>query len=294
MTSKRVIITIAQIIVGITVAACSKVDYDHKALGFVDRNEMEAAFAKGYHTKQKLDEMMPKAKTVPSPKVDAPQADASVPVVASTSPNPTAVGNAAPTPPTSSQTSESIDINCGTVEACVNTMLLAAGAENIGQAMLTAKRIDAMPKPTRGDRKLARKSNAEGLESLRQKNLNEAIKLFEAAHEADPSDEEAIGNLAYSLSEAKQYQLAEKAAYDALLINPNRANFWSTIAVAKQATGKPSDALKAMWLVWQFAPKKQPLIEAFEKKIGTESDQNIRSLYVSAKSWLVEGQKPKF
>ena len=37
--------------------ACSKVEYDHKALGFADKAAMESAFAKGYQTKQKLDEM---------------------------------------------------------------------------------------------------------------------------------------------------------------------------------------------------------------------------------------------
>jgi uncharacterized protein YecT (DUF1311 family) len=50
--------------------ACSKVEYDHKALGFADSAAMESAFAKGYQTKQKLDEMTPKvaaAPTVPTP-----------------------------------------------------------------------------------------------------------------------------------------------------------------------------------------------------------------------------------
>lgn len=41
----------------IAVTACSKVEYDYKELGFTDKAEMEVAFEKGYHTKQKLIEM---------------------------------------------------------------------------------------------------------------------------------------------------------------------------------------------------------------------------------------------
>ena len=45
----------------LALVACSKVEYDFKALGFADKPEMEAAFAKGYHTKQKFNEMSPNA-----------------------------------------------------------------------------------------------------------------------------------------------------------------------------------------------------------------------------------------
>ena len=33
------------------------VEYDHIALGFATDGEMQAAFARGYHTRQKLEEM---------------------------------------------------------------------------------------------------------------------------------------------------------------------------------------------------------------------------------------------
>lgn len=50
----------------LAISACSKVEYDFKALGFSNTEEMQAAFAKGYHTKKKLDEMIPSA-VVPAP-----------------------------------------------------------------------------------------------------------------------------------------------------------------------------------------------------------------------------------
>ena len=44
-------------------AACSKYDYDYKALGFSSNAEMEEAFSKGYHNKKKLTEMTRSAAT---------------------------------------------------------------------------------------------------------------------------------------------------------------------------------------------------------------------------------------
>lgn len=50
------------IALAIGLSACdNEVQYDPKALGFSGKAEMEAAFERGYHTKQKLMEMMPAA-----------------------------------------------------------------------------------------------------------------------------------------------------------------------------------------------------------------------------------------
>lgn len=51
---------------------CSKVEYDHKALGFNSADDMQSAFAKGYHTKQKLDEMAPPSATPAPVQVETP------------------------------------------------------------------------------------------------------------------------------------------------------------------------------------------------------------------------------
>lgn len=40
-----------------SIGGCSRVESDYKALGFSSAAEMEVAFSKGYHTKQKMDEM---------------------------------------------------------------------------------------------------------------------------------------------------------------------------------------------------------------------------------------------
>ena len=42
------------VVLSLGLMACSKVENDYKALGFTDKTEMEVAFSKGYHTKQRL------------------------------------------------------------------------------------------------------------------------------------------------------------------------------------------------------------------------------------------------
>ena len=61
---------------------------------------------------------------------------------------------------------------------------------------------------------------------------------------------------------------------------------------AKQGQGQPKEALLSMWLVWQFAQNKINLITQFDNKISEETDENIKQLFVSSKSWLVNGIKP--
>ena len=55
MRSKLAVIGV---VASLLLAGCSKVTYDPVSLGFKDVTEMEAAFAKGYHTKKKYDEML--------------------------------------------------------------------------------------------------------------------------------------------------------------------------------------------------------------------------------------------
>jgi len=64
----------------ISLLGCSKVEYDYKALGFSSADEMQAAFSKGYHTKQKLDELNPPVVNA-APVASAEQAPAQAPEV---------------------------------------------------------------------------------------------------------------------------------------------------------------------------------------------------------------------
>jgi uncharacterized protein YecT (DUF1311 family) len=85
----------------LALSGCERVEYDYKNLGFSDKAEMEAAFAKGYHTKQKLVEMTP-APVVAIAEVAAASAPVVVAEVAASAPiasAPGPVAEPAPGPP---------------------------------------------------------------------------------------------------------------------------------------------------------------------------------------------------
>lgn len=60
-------------LLALSVASCGKqeVTYDPTALGFSNKDEMNAAFAKGYHSKQKLLEMTAQTQSSPPPVTSA-------------------------------------------------------------------------------------------------------------------------------------------------------------------------------------------------------------------------------
>ena len=266
-------------------AGCSKTEYDPTALGFASKAEMEAAFSKGYHTKQKLDEMIkPAVAVAPAPIVPV---TPTPPVAAEPAPAQVAAApQAAPPPQTPAPTT------CDTVRACADAMLSAAKIEALPSAMEAALRIDAMAKPERGDRKLARKLNAEGLEVLKQRNLPEAAAIFTKARDADRADEEIISNLIYTYGEDGNFTKAEQLAYEGLLINPRRANIWLPIAIAKQKQNKPSEALQAMWLAWQFSGDKQRMLNLLDKRIAEETDEGLKTMYSNTRNWVIDNKKP--
>ena len=83
MTIKSSLACLLSVILSLGLVACSKVEYDFKTLGFTDKAEMDAAFAQGYHTKQKLTEMVKPAVVAAAP---APQVAASEPAPAASVP----------------------------------------------------------------------------------------------------------------------------------------------------------------------------------------------------------------
>ena len=262
------------------ITGCSKTGYDYKALGFDSKEAMESSFKKGYHTKQKLDQMI----TAAAP-AKAPTASPSEPVATASPSAATAVAE-------STQLQTQQPVTCATPRACAEIMIASARTENLARAMAAAKQIDEMPKPLRGDRKTARKLNDEGLEALKQKKYEEAAAIFIKASAADSLDEEIIANLVFTYGEATNFGKSEELAYKGLLLNPRRANLWLPIAVAKQKQGKSKEALQAMWLAWQFTENKQRLLDLIEKRSAGETDESLKSMFVAAKVWFVDNKRP--
>lgn len=306
----------------------SEVKYDHRALGFADEAEMRAAFEKGYHTKAKLLEMMPPPvveapKTNEAPVTTTPSALPTAQVQAPTAPIApslkdaptiaTAVATEANTQSAVTQQPDSspqpvadtpkfglsVDDqhkarNCDTAQACVEAMLAAAKAENLTYVMEAARRIDSLPKPSRGDRKAARKLNDDGLAAFREGRNLEALNLLSKAHDADRGDEEIVSNLVYVYSEDGNYTKALSIASQGFLLNPRRANLWLPYAQAAAKQGNPKLGWQALWLAWQFSANRERMLTFIDKLISEESNADMKYFYETGKSWLTENKSPQF
>ena len=296
---KSSILYMAVLAVMASLGGCGKVDYDPTALGFADKAEMEAAFAKGYHTKQMLLEMLPPAPVMKPAAVQIDQPTQEQPVQPQSAQ--TAPSVQEPVNPTEAPRSEATfrkDVpsasTCADVKACINAMLAAAKTENLTAAMDAARRIDGFQKPERGDRKSARQLNDEGLNALKQGKNLEAINLLTKAREADGLDEEVLDNLVFTYSKDGNYTKAISIASEGFNLNPRRASLWINYSQTHAQLGHQEAALQAMWVAWQFSPNKERTLKFIEKRILDEKDTVMQTYYKTSKVWLVEGVKPAF
>lgn len=280
-----------------SIGGCGKVDYDPTALGFADKAEMEAAFAKGYHTKVRLMEMQPKPYEIkiivePLPVQAAQeqpvqsQSDQAPPVQESE--------NSKVAPKLEAAVSRDVpeSSTCADLKACVNAMLSFAKIENATAAMDAARRIDSFQKPQRGDRKTARRFNDEGLNALKQDKNLEAINLLTRAREVDKLDEEVLDNLVFTYAKDGNHIKAISIALEGFNLNPRRASLWINYSQSNAKIGNRDAALQAMWLAWQFSPNKEKILNFIEKKILDEKDAVMQSYYKASKAWLVDGVRP--
>jgi|688.fasta_scaffold307541_2 tetratricopeptide (TPR) repeat protein len=270
---------IASLII-IFVIGCSNNSYDYKLLGFSSAEEMQISFSKGYHNKNKYTEMMGILNNNTPPVENSSKLNevtVSIPKIENT---PTKV--------------EGTDFSCSNLTTCVDAMLNAAKVENISIVLETARRIETFEKPERGDRKIARKLNEQGLLAFKNDNKSEAISILTSARNTDKLDEEIISNLVYVYSENENYLKAIELAKEGFLLNPRRASLWLPYAESNQKAGNKTVALSAFWLAWQFSGNKEKMLESMEKKISDEKNLKVKELYISGKSWVIDNKKPSF
>src|SRR5206468_13008100 len=69
------------------------------------------------------------------------------------------------------------------------------GAGQEAQLDVLKQRLEALPKPRRGDRKAARLHNEKGLEAFEKEQYEQAFQSFLTAYQLDASDVEVVNNI---------------------------------------------------------------------------------------------------
>lgn len=171
---------------------------------------------------------------------------------------------------------------CSDLEVCLGFMLKAVEPRRQEVMQMAAMRILDMPRPSKGDRKVARKFNTEGLTEIGNGNAAAAVTLFDQGVKADPSDVEIRSNLGLALIKAGRSQDAERALKDALLIDPRRTGAWVPMAEVLDLQGKTDAALKALLLGYEYSGNKEKTAAYILDKSTTAEKPSMKALFTKA------------
>jgi hypothetical protein len=132
--------------------------------------------------------------------------------------------------------------------------------------------------PVKGNRKLSRESDAEGLKEFRQNNFMAAIAAFERGVKADSSDVEVINNLGYAHLQADHLRDATRILTHVLLLAPDRSSAWGNLADALSRTDNQNAPRDALRLAIYFSGNRQRTVEFLGRAAEKHSVEKFRSL----------------
>ena len=132
----------------------------------------------------------------------------------------------------------------------------------------------------RGDRKLGRSLNQEGVTLLQQGNAVAAIDAFKNGLDADPSDIEIKNNLAYALILNSDLVAAEKHLNDVLLRVPERSSAWANLSelYARSGAGQANASQSSLRLAVHFSQNRQRTFDFLNRSAQTHAVQLYRDV----------------
>lgn len=132
----------------------------------------------------------------------------------------------------------------------------------------------------RGDRKLGRSLNQEGVTLLQQSNAVAAIDAFKNGLDADPSDIEIKNNLAYALILNSDLVSAEKLLNEVLLRAPERSSAWANLSelYARSGAGQVNASQSSLRLAVHFSQNRQRTFDYLNRSTQTHAVQLYRDV----------------
>jgi tetratricopeptide (TPR) repeat protein len=168
---------------------------------------------------------------------------------------------------------------CDDFNSCVDIMLAATAPRSPETIGVAVARIGEMPKPQKGNRKVARELNFKGLEAFRKGDLSSASSLLGRGALEDPSDVEIQSNLGLVLVRERRLPEAKVALTNAITLNSRRTGAWIPMAELFFESGETEKSKGALLLAWEFSENREKTVAYFEKQ--AVDDGKMRVVYSS-------------
>lgn len=141
--------------------------------------------------------------------------------------------------------------------------------------------IEGREKPPKGNRKEARKLNAEGLEHFGAGRFAAAGLSFEQAMQVDPSDQEIVNNGGFAHLEAGNLMRAETLLVQALFLAPTRSSAWINLGLLYAKRGDDRLSVAAFQNGIRFTRNPSRAQTYFEKVLA-EAEEPVRTALTEA------------
>lgn len=147
--------------------------------------------------------------------------------------------------------------------------------------------IEALyPKPDKGDVKLARALNQQGLAAFAQENYANAASLFLDAARANPADIEALNNYAYALLKDGNYQNSQQVLGYVLSLAPGRTSAWANLGEIYANTNRIDASAASFVIAFQFSGNKEKTLDFFNQTINSTNSDALKSAITKALNQL--------
>lgn len=157
------------------------------------------------------------------------------------------------------------------------TAMLRNDANQIELVDLKNKIDELGLRPEKGDVKVSRVLNEQGLAAFKAGLYSEATNYFSQAIKANPADIEAINNYGYALLKSEQYPNAEKVLGYLLAIAPGRTSGWANLGEVYADTGRLGAATAAFVVGFQFSTNKQMALDYLRStSINPDTSLNLK------------------
>lgn len=150
------------------------------------------------------------------------------------------------------------------------------GAGRIEELNSLKQKLDALPKPERGNRRAAQVENEKGLEVLKDKQYEQAKQHFLAAQKIDPSNVEIVNNLGFAYLKLGDFQNALLALAQTIRLSPGRSNAWVNLAEIFALNNKMQEAVACYALTFHFSQNRDKTKRYFQEQTSAAADPRVR------------------